>query len=482
MIRPICLTLVLSTLSILYPTIARANDAPSPNIVLIFADDMGYSDVGVYGSEGYETPHLDRMAAEGIRLTDFYSAQPVCSASRAALLTGCYANRVGIHGALGPKRRHGLNPDETTLAEICKQQGYATAIFGKWHLGDAPEFLPTRHGFDTYFGLPYSNDMWPFHPRLKNKTPEEARAVYPDLPLLEDDRIVDAEVTPEDQRTLTTRYTEKAVEFIEQNRERPFFLYVPHSMPHVPLYVSDKFQDKTEQGRYGDVIAEIDWSVGQILDSLKKNNLDEKTLVIFTSDNGPWKVYGNHGGTCRPLRGSKGTTFEGGVREPMIARWPGNIPHGRVGSVPAMTIDILPTVAKLIGAKLPSHTIDGRDIWPLLSDAPGAKSPHEAYFFYYGDNELQAVRYRKWKLHFPHSYRVVKEAGADGLPGKYDYPRTGLELYNLKDDIGETTNVAEQHQDVVGRIKGIADEMREELGDSLQGKKKGTGSREPGRI
>ena len=302
---------------------AVAADQQPPNIVLIFCDDLGYADVGVFGAEGYQTPNIDRLAAEGVRFTRFYSAQPVCSASRAALLTGCYPSRVSIQGALGPQSKIGINADEMTLAEVVKQRGYATAIFGKWHLGHLPKFLPTRHGFDEYFGLPYSNDMWPLHPDyidLPANTAQRKRG-FPDLPLFDGERVAIAAVTSDDQKQLTTWYTEHAVSFIERNKDRPFFLYVPHSMPHVPLFVSDKFAGKTSRGLFGDVIEEIDWSVGQILEALDKQNLAERTLVIFTADNGPWLSYGDHAGSAGPLREGKGTCWDGGcsrgVRRPM---------------------------------------------------------------------------------------------------------------------------------------------------------------------
>src|SRR5262249_54406319 len=291
--------------ALLAPGTQAAGTAPKaerpPNVVLIFTDDQGYADVGCYGARGFATPHLDRMAREGVRFTDFYVAQAVCSASRAALLTGCYPNRIGILGALGPASKHGIAAGAKTIADVLKARGYATAIYGKWHLGHHQPFLPTRHGFDDYFGLPYSNDMWPRHPTAK----------FPDLPLFEGEKVV---AHNPDQTKLTTWYTERAVKFIEKNRERPFFLYVAHNMPHVPLHVSDKFKGKSKRGLYGDVIMEIDWSVGQVLAALQKHGLDEKTLVIFTSDNGPWLSYGNHAGSARPLREGKTTTFDGGLR------------------------------------------------------------------------------------------------------------------------------------------------------------------------
>ncbi len=358
-----------------------------PNIVIIFCDDVGYGDIGCFGAKGYTTPNLDRLASQGVRFTRFYSAQPVCSASRAALMTGCYPNRIGIKGALGPQATVGISADEMTLAELVKQQGYATAVFGKWHLGHHPQFLPTHHGFDEYFGLPYSNDMWPLHPDyLAAGADQKKRPGYPDLPAIEGDKVVIPEVTSREQRQLTTWYTERAVSFIDRHKDQPFLLYVPHSMAHVPLHISDKFAGHSGAGMYGDVMQEIDWSVGEITAALARHGLDDKTLVIFTSDNGPWLNYGDHAGVAGPLREGKGTCWEGGVREPFIARFTGSIPAGSVCDEPAMTIDLFPTIARLTGAKLPDHKIDGLDIWPLLSGEPRAKNPHDAYFFYYNDN------------------------------------------------------------------------------------------------
>ncbi|MEW5975420.1 MAG: sulfatase [Acidobacteriota bacterium] len=444
----------------------------SPNIVIVFADDMGYADVGLYGAKGFKTPHLDRMAREGVRFTSFYVGQPVCSASRAALLTGCYSNRIGIHGALGPKDQHGIHDDEVTLAELLKSRGYATAIFGKWHLGHHSQFLPLRHGFDEYFGLPYSNDMWPNHPTHGGE--------FPPLPLIHGNQVVQ---TMPDQSQLTTWYTQKAVQFIEKNQSRPFFLYVPHSMPHVPLFVSQKYQGKTKRGLYGDVISQIDWSVGEILGALKRNGLDQNTLVIFTSDNGPWLSYGNHSGSAKPLREGKGTVWEGGIRVPCIVRWPGQIPAGRQVAEPAMTIDILPTLARLVGAEPPKHRIDGKDIWPLMSAKPGARSPQEVYFFYYQRSELQALRSGRWKLILPHTYRTLagRRGGRDGMPVPYEQRRVGLELYDLEKDVGETKNVADKYPDVVKRLEALAEQARQDLGDSLTNRT-GKNLREAGRL
>ncbi len=445
-----------------------------PNVVIIFTDDQGYADVGVFGAKGFTTPNLDRMAHEGRRFTDWHAAQAVCSASRTGLLTGCYPNRIGIHGALGPGSKVGISDGEMTIAQMLKPRGYATAIYGKWHLGDHPQFLPTRHGFDEYFGVPYSNDMWPLHPEAGNK--------FPPLPLYDGEKPIKVGLTHEDQEQLTTQYAEHAVSFIERNKDRPFFLYVTPNMPHVPLHVSAKFKGKSERGLYGDVIMEIDWAVGEILAALKKNGLDENTLVIFTSDNGPWLSYGNHAGSAGPLREGKGTSFDGGHREPFIARWPGHIPADTVWPEPAMNIDLLPTIARLAGAKLPEHKIDGLDIWPLFSSEPGAKNPHDAYFFYYGVNELQAVRSGDWKLFFPHTARTMQgqAPGRDGIPGKYKPLPVEHELYDLKSDVGETKNVAAKNPEVVQRLEALAEQARADLGDSLT-KRAGSGVREPGR-
>ncbi len=476
--------LVLFAFSLL-TDISYAAASKPPNIIIILTDDLGYGDVGVFGAKGYQTPNLDRMSREGIRFVNFHVSQAVCSASRAALLTGCYNNRLGIHGALGPGSKIGLNPAEMTIAEVLKQKGYATGMFGKWHLGDHPSLLPVKQGFDQYFGLPYSNDMWPLHPDFQNLTPEQAkkRKGYPALPMFEGDKVVIPDVSPADQSQLTTWYTERAVKFIEQNKAKPFFLYVAHNMPHVPLYVSDKFKGKSGSGLFGDVIMEIDWSVGQILQSLKANGLDDNTLVIFTSDNGPWLSYGNHAGSAGPLREGKGTSWEGGVRVPFIARWPGKIPQNRVSGEPAMTIDLLPTLAGLTGAPLPERKIDGKDIWPLIKGEPKAKSPHEYYSIYYANNELQAIMSGHWKLVFPHTYRTLAggPGGKDGRPSQYKQAKSQLELYDLQNDLGETTDVAAKNPEVVKRLESFAERSREDLGDTLTNRK-GSGVREPGRV
>jgi arylsulfatase A-like enzyme len=463
---------------------AAAQEGTPPNVVVIFVDDMGYADIGPFGGTT-PTPNLDRMAREGMRFTDFAVSSAVCSASRAALLTGCYHRRVGIDGALGPDARIGLADAEVTIAELCQQKGYATACFGKWHLGHHPRFLPLRHGFDEYFGLPYSNDMWPLHPNFAKLPPdaEKRKRGYPPLPLIEGDAIVDAEVTGEEQAGLTARYTERAVAFIERSKDRPFFLYLAHSMVHVPLFVSEKFRGRSGNGLYGDVVMEVDWSVGEVLAALARHDLDERTLVVFTSDNGPWLSYGDHAGSAGPLREGKGTSFEGGIRVPALARWPGRVPAGAACAEFAATIDLLPTIGKLIGADLPKHTIDGHDVSPLLFGAPGAKSPHEGFCCYYGAGELQAVRDARWKLHLPHGYATLAGApgGKGGEPAPYQQRRIETALFDLRTDPGETHDVAAAHPEVVARLQRFAHAARADLGDSLTGSK-GTGVRGPGRL
>jgi arylsulfatase len=485
--RPVSLTLL--ALALLLAASARAaKPATLPNIVIILCDDQGYADVGVFGAKGFHTPNIDRLAAQGCIFRNFHVAQPVCSASRTGLLTGCYPNRIGIHGALGPRSAVGISNQEMTLAELVKQRGYATAIFGKWHLGAAPQFLPLQHGFDEYFGLPYSNDMWPLHPDLVKLPPDDPKRKrgYPDLVMFEGNKVVIPQVTHEDQNQLTTWYAEHAVKFIEQNKDHPFFLYLANNMPHVPLHVSDKFRGKTERGLYGDVIEEIDWSVGQVMDALKRTGLEDKTWVIYTSDNGPWLSYGDHAGSAYPLREGKGTCWEGGTRAPCVMRWPGKIPVGTECNQMLMTIDLFPTIAKLIHADLPKHPIDGLDVWPIISGKPGAKNPHAAYWSYYEVNQLQSVTSGdgRWKLQLPHTYRTLggRPGGHGGTPVPYEQRKLAqAELYDLVNDISEATDVAGQHPNIVKRLEAEAGKARQELGDSLT-KPAGRGTREPGRV
>ena len=451
---------------------AAAGTAKKLNFVIIFTDDQGYQDVGCFGSPKIKTPNLDRMAAEGRRFTDFYSAASVCTPSRAALLTGCYPPRVGNLPVLFPQSKIGLNPQETTIAEVLKAKGYATGAIGKWHLGYQKQFLPTSNGFDSYLGVPYSNDMslaanMTFAPdaRLDEGMTPEGLQTPPkgrnQVPLLRDDKVVDY---PVDQSTLTQRYTAEAIRLLNENKDRPFFIYLAHTMPHVPLFASEKFKGTSARGLYGDTIEEIDWSVGEILKTIKKLGLDDNTLVFFCSDNGPWLSKGEHGGCALPLKAGKFTTWEGGMREPTIMRLPGKIPAGTECSEVAGTIDMLPTIAKLAGAKLPSRVIDGKDIWPLMTAQAGAKSPHEAYFYYKG-SKLEAVRQGKWKIRLvaQRPPKKKKTEKADAKKQAAPKPAPGPELYDLAADIGETTNVAANNPDVVARLTEIALKFDAEL-------------------
>ncbi len=479
---------LLAALSVLVTTASsplRSGTVPAdgasevgPNVVVIFTDDQGYRDVGCYGAVGFETPHLDRLAAEGLRFTSFYVSQAVCSASRASLLTGCYANRIGILGALGPWSEHGLHTDETTIAELLKARGYATGIFGKWHLGHLEPFLPLQHGFDEFFGLPYSNDMWPVDFDGQAVPEDHRKRVYPPLALLEGNARADEVATLADQATLTRRITERAVGFIDAHAHEPFFLYVPHPMPHVPLGVSPDFRGSATTP-YGDVIQELDASVGELVAALERHELRERTLVVFTSDNGPWLNFGEHAGSALPLREGKGNMWEGGVRVPCIMNWPGTIPAGGVHTGIAATIDILPTLAELCGARLPEHAIDGLSLAGILRGDTDV-SPRASYLYYYG-RELQAVRVGDWKLFLPHEYRSYERVpiGQDGHPGPYARGRTATELFELGTDVEERKNVADLHPEVVDRLLAFAARARDELGDR---KHEGNGCREPGRL
>ncbi len=452
-----------------------------PNFVIVLTDDQGYADVGCFGAQGFETPHLDRLAAEGMRFTDFHVSQAVCSASRAALLTGCYSERVSIQGALNPGARHGLHPGEETIAEVLREVGYVSGIFGKWHLGHHQPFLPLQQGFDEYFGLPYSNDMWPVDYDGRPFESTARKALYPPLRLVEGNDPGDEVRTLADQARLTERYTERALGFIERNKQRPFFLYLAHSMPHVPLGAPLRFGGRSEQGAYGDVIAEIDDSLGRILGALEEHGLRERTLVVFTSDNGPWLCYGNHAGSAGPLREGKGTSWEGGARVPCIMSWPGRIPVGSVCDRLSATIDLLPTIAALAGAPLPARPIDGVDIVPLLEGRGGA-SPRRTYYYYYGGH-LNGVRRDAWKLVFPHEYRSQRgvEPGADGHPGPYGQGECALELYDLEADPGETTDLAQRHPELVRELQVLGERARAELGDRHR-EVRGQGVRPPGRL
>ena len=438
-----------------------------PNFIVIFCDDLGYADIGPFGAEGHETPHLDRMAREGMKFTDFYVGRSFCTPSRAALLTGCIPTRVGIGGNFGPHSKTGLNPDEMTIAEELKAKGYATACFGKWHLGHLPKFLPPNQGFDEYFGIPYSNDMWPFHPNVRHLPMEQRLQRWPHLPLYAGTRIINPQVSAEDQVHFTTQFAERAVQFIQTHREGPFFIYLANPQPHVPLFVSKKYQGASQRGLFGDVIREIDWGVGQIVAALQQHSIDEQTCIVFTSDNGPWLLYGDHAGSAKPLREGKGTNFEGGFRVSCLMRWPGRIPTGQTCREVAGAIDLLPTFARLAGAPLPPYKIDGKDIAPLMFAAPGARSPHEVFYHYDGGNRLMALRSGKWKLMFAQDFNSPIP-GSCGIPGTSRRRHIELSLFDLENDIGETTNLADEHPEVVQRLRAYAAKIREQLGDGKQ--------------
>jgi arylsulfatase A-like enzyme len=427
--------MLLASAPVLSPAQPAAGTQPSrpPNIVIILADDLGYGDLGVYGHPLIKTPRLDALASEGLKLTSFYASAPVCSASRYSLLTGRYAIRAGINGALMPESKTGLGAGETTIADILKSAGYRTGMVGKWHLGNKPGFFPTEHGFDSYFGLLYSNDM--IRPWVQTDVPMRLYRGAQELP---------GEV---DNAALTERYTEEALAFIRENKGRPFFLYLAHSMPHVPLGVSPRFAGRSANGRYGDVVEMLDWSTGQVLDALREAGVERNTLVIFTSDNGPWmdmpprmlvepRIVRTDAGSAGPLRGSKGTSWEGGTRVPFIARWPGRIPAGSVSSDLARTLDLLPTVARLVGRPLPSNRVlDGQDMLEFLEG--NGPSPAQEFFYYSSGGRLEGVRDRRWKLHlaFPDKGEPVAE------------------LFDLLADPSERWNVADEHPDTVARLR-----------------------------
>jgi arylsulfatase A-like enzyme len=462
----------------------QKKNTKKPNVVIIFIDDEGYGDVGCYGATGFQTPNLDQMASQGMKFTNFYSAQPVCSASRAGLLTGCYPNRIGFSGALFPHSKIGMNSKELTIAEMFKEQDYATACFGKWHLGWQKKFLPLQHGFDEYVGLPYSNDMWPRSNVTGEKLPKgKRRGNLPELPLIDGNETIEKITSLKDQDKLTTLYTEKAIDFINRNAKNPFFLYVPHTMGHIPLGVSEKFRGKSEQGLYGDVMMEIDWSVGEISKALEKNGLTDNTIFIFTTDNGPWLNFGNHAGSSGGLREGKLSSWEGGQRVPFIIRWPGNTPEGTVSNKLACAIDLLPTFASITNGKLSDNKIDGVDITSLWKGDLEA-SPRETILYYFGKNNLNGVRKGNWKLVLPHTYSSYNaQPGNDGHGGKkiktvVEKP----ELYNMMRDPGERFNVIESYPEKVLELMEVVEKSRKELGDLNVGIIKGTENREIGKI
>jgi arylsulfatase len=444
----------------------------TPNIVLIFMDDMGYGDPEVYGGFPYHTPNINKLAASGMRFTNFYAAQAVCSASRAALLTGCYPNRVGISGALMPWSTVALNPKEETIASIVKTKGYATGMIGKWHLGAKAPYLPTSYGFDEYLGLPYSNDMWPVgFDGITITDTANKKSKYPPLQLLEGFNPVMPINNLEDQSKLTTIYTERAVSFIGKNKHKPFFLYLAHSMPHVPIAVSSKYKNKSGAGLFGDLMMEIDWSIGEVMKTLDKNGLTKNTLIIFTSDNGPWLTFGNHAGSTGGLREGKGSAWDGGVKVPCIMSYPGVIAPGSICNNLTATMDVLPTIVGLTKTKLPTNAIDGVNIFSLLTGQPNA-NPRDHFVYYYDNNSLKAVRQGVWKLVFAHQSQTYKatDMGKDGFSGKYASVAVPMALYNLSTDPGETLDVAKHNPAVVAALTAIADSYRTALGDDLTNK------------
>ena len=432
----------------------------SPNIVFILTDDLGYGDLSSYGSERVETTNIDKLAEDGVKLTSYYAAQPVCSASRAAILTGAYPNRLGIYNAFGPTSDSGINHNEYTLAEMLKDNGYKTGIFGKWHLGSKKEFFPTRHGFDEFYGILYSNDMWRWHPEYPEGYPQ-------DLLLYRNENALKEII---DQSSLTKDITTESINFIKKNKDHPFFLYIAHPQPHVPLFVSENFMNITGEGLYADVITEIDYSVGRITKYLEENDLSDNTIFVFTSDNGPWLSYGDHSGSSGIFREGKGTTWEGGVRVPSIIKFPNGLRPSIIDE-PVMAIDWMPTFANITKSKLSQNKIDGKDIWPLLSGELN-QTPHKELYFYYRVNELHSIRMNEWKIQFSRTYRSLngREGGKNGIPVKYDMNVIeNNELYNLKDDPEEKINVYDKFPEIAKKMEKLADEARIKLGDNLLG-------------
>lgn len=450
----IALVFVLFFATLMILGISCSTEPSKPNIVIIFLDDSGWGDFVPFGTPEYQTPNVERLASEGCRYNNFYVPQAVCSASRAALMTGCYPGRTKVFGAHPPKAR-GLDPKFATLGEILQNAGYKTAVFGKWHLGDQPETRPPARGFDESCGLMYSNDMWEFHP--------ENPDYWGQWPLWfwENDSVVIDRVTDKEQAMLTTWYTEYAVDFINRHSGEPFFVYVPHSMPHVPLFVSEKFKGKSGAGLYGDVMMEIDWSVGEITQALEDNGVEDNTLVIFTSDNGPWISYGNHAGVT-PFREAKGTSFDGGVRSACIIKYPQAIQANSSSETAFCSIDIVPTVCALTGAELPGNEIDGKNVWDIITHQENAASPHEYYPFSTG-NRFEGIISGdgRWKFHLPHRYRTLVRPGMDGEAGVYEQKEISLALFDMQNDPYETTNVIEDYPEVAERMHELALQHKE---------------------
>jgi len=448
----------------------RKSELEKPNIIIINMDDMGYGDTEPYGATGYATPNFNRLAKEGMRFTHFYAAQAVCSPSRAALLTGCYPNRIGMSGgALMPWSTKAINTSEETIASLLKQSGYVTGMLGKWHLGHKPPFLPLHFGFDSFYGIPYSHDMWPVDYEGKPITDTSNwRMKFPPLPVLDGDKQVATITSLEQQSMLTTTLTEKAEQFIIKNKNHPFFLYLAHPMPHVPLAVSKNFDGKTGSGLFGDVISEIDWSVGKVLDILDKTRLSSQTLLIVTSDNGPWLSFGNHAGSSGGLREGKGTAWDGGTRIPCFIRWPGKVAAGVTCSQLLTQMDILPTIMAAANAVMPKQKIDGINFLPLLTGRSTA-GPREVFYVYYDVNNLKLVRYKNWELVLPHQSQAYSQGtpGKDGKPGPAPITGVPMALYDLTHDPGTVYDVQNQYPEIVAEILKYAEKAREDLGDDL---------------
>ena len=465
-------------------------DVKKPNVIIFLVDDLGWADISLRGAP-FKTPNIDSLFEEGVSLNRFYTT-PICSPTRAALMTGRDPLKLGVaYSVIMPWMNNGIHPEEHFMPESFKMNGYQTGMFGKWHLGLPPFFAPSKNGFQEWLGIPYSNDNTKYHPVLADSMPP--------LPLYDGDSVIE---TDPDQRLFTKRLTNRAVQFIENHKDEPFFLYVPHIMPHVPIFASDRFRGKSARGLYGDVIEEIDWSVGEIVKTIDRLSLTENTLVIFTNDNGPFLSYGTHAGQSGALRGGKLTTFEGGVRVPMVARWPGQIPAGHTCSTPIISIDFLPTFCHLAKAPLPRNTIDGINIADVLEGKTNTVEGRDGLVFYAG-SELQAVRDGQWKIHFPHKYLVVNgetrtdgkpagfgrlapqsisNSGIEGIASRHGYVvrELPLSLYDLGTDIGESKNIASDHPEIVKKLTDIAARYRKTLGDSLQNAK-GTQNRPVGR-
>jgi arylsulfatase A-like enzyme len=465
--------LLIGLLSLLFMNASSSISGTKPNVIIIYMDDMGYGDLGSYGALGYETPNIDQMAVEGTRFTNFLTAQAICTASRAALLTGCYPNRIGMVWALMPSAKIGISDKEKTLAEILKERGYKTGIIGKWHLGHHKPFLPLQHGFDEYFGLPYSNDMWPVQYDGFTPATEGPSSKFPPLQYIEGNDKKDLIKDINDQAEITKKYTEKALSYIKRHKDEPFFLYLPYSMPHVPINASSAFKGKSKRGLYGDMIMELDWSVGQILKSLKQHKIDQNTFIILSSDNGPWIRYGNHAGSTGGFREGKAGSFEGGMRVPCIMRWPSKIPAGKVNNQLCSTIDIVPSIAKICGAKLSENKIDGLDLSDLFLNKTTV-NPRKNFLYYYKANSLQAVRIGDWKLVLEHEGLSYEghEGGLDGYPGRVtDNKKFPMALYNLQTDPSESKDLQHKFPEKVKELLELAESARADLGDEITGVK-----------